>query len=56
MDLGPGAEGVAKPQRGARGGELIAAGTPEQVAKVERSFTGAYLAPLLDPQLQPAPP
>jgi excinuclease UvrABC ATPase subunit len=25
----------------------VAVGTPEQVVKVERSFTGQYLAPLL---------
>jgi excinuclease ABC subunit A len=47
IDLGP--------EGGVRGGEVIAEGTPEQVAKVKRSFTGSYLAPLLDRQLQPAP-
>ena len=36
VDLGP--------EGGTRGGELIAAGTPEQVAKVKRSHTGRYLA------------
>ncbi|MEM9350085.1 MAG: hypothetical protein AAGA47_07475 [Pseudomonadota bacterium] len=30
-----------------RGGEIVAAGTPEQVAEVKRSFTGAYLKPML---------
>ncbi len=40
LDLGPGG--------GVRGGEVVAQGTPEQVAKVERSFTGAYLGPMLD--------
>jgi excinuclease ABC subunit A len=35
IDLGP--------DGGSRGGELIAAGTPEQVAKVKRSHTGRYL-------------
>jgi len=39
IDLGP--------EGGARGGELIAEGTPEQVADVERSFTGRFLAKLL---------
>ncbi len=39
IDLGP--------EGGADGGELIAAGTPEQVAKVARSYTGRFLAPLL---------
>jgi len=39
VDLGP--------EGGARGGELVAEGTPEQVAKSGRSATGKYLAPLL---------
>jgi excinuclease ABC subunit A len=30
------------------GGEVVAEGTPEQVAKQSRSFTGTYLAPLLE--------
>ena len=29
------------------GGRLIATGTPEQVAKVKKSFTGQYLKPIL---------
>ena len=40
IDLGP--------EGGVRGGEIVAEGTPEQVVKVERSFTGKYLAPLLE--------
>ncbi|WP_338467999.1 excinuclease ABC subunit UvrA [Novosphingobium sp. ZN18A2] len=40
VDLGP--------EGGVRGGEIVAAGTPEQIATEERSFTGAYLKPLLD--------
>ncbi len=36
IDLGPGA--------GERGGEIVAAGTPEEVARVEGSATGDYLA------------
>ncbi len=39
IDLGP--------EGGVRGGEIVAEGTPEQVVKVERSFTGQYLAGLL---------
>ncbi|MBN8808644.1 MAG: excinuclease ABC subunit UvrA [Sphingomonas sp.] len=39
IDLGP--------EGGVKGGEIVAAGTPEDVVKVERSFTGKYLAPLL---------
>jgi len=39
IDLGP--------KGGAGGGQIIATGTPEDVAKNEASFTGHYLAPLL---------
>ena len=39
IDLGP--------EGGDRGGEIIAVGTPEQVAKVARSYTGQYLRKLL---------
>ena len=31
------------PEGGAGGGEIIASGTPEQVAKVKKSYTGQYL-------------
>jgi excinuclease ABC subunit A len=39
IDLGP--------EGGDRGGEIIACGTPEQVAKVTRSYTGQYLRKML---------
>jgi excinuclease ABC subunit A len=39
IDLGP--------EGGAGGGQIIAAGTPEQVAAEPRSHTGRYLAPVL---------
>ncbi len=39
IDLGP--------EGGVRGGEIVAVGTPEHVAKESRSYTGHYLAPLL---------
>jgi len=39
IDLGP--------EGGARGGEVVAAGTPEEVARVSGSYTGQFLAPLL---------
>ena len=39
IDLGP--------EGGVRGGEIVAVGTPEAVAKQPRSYTGHYLAPLL---------
>ncbi|GFO54126.1 UvrABC system protein A [Geomonas sp. Red276] len=40
VDLGP--------EGGDRGGEIIATGTPEQVAKVPRSYTGQYLKKMLE--------
>lgn len=42
LDLGP--------EGGVKGGEIVAEGTPEDMAKVERSYTGKYLAPLLTPR------
>ena len=39
IDLGP--------EGGVRGGEIIACGTPEEVVKVTRSYTGKYLKPLV---------
>ena len=39
IDLGP--------EGGTGGGEVVASGTPEEVARVEKSYTGKYLAPLL---------
>jgi excinuclease ABC subunit A len=30
-----------------RGGEIVALGTPEDIVKVKRSYTGAFLAPML---------
>jgi len=35
------------PEGGDKGGEVVAVGTPEQVAKEPRSYTGGYLKPLL---------
>jgi excinuclease ABC subunit A len=32
---------------GRRGGEIVALGTPEDIVKVKRSYTGAFLAPVL---------
>jgi excinuclease ABC subunit A len=42
IDLGP--------EGGDRGGTVIATGTPEEVARNERSYTGAYLVPVLRDQ------
>ncbi|MDU7476628.1 MAG: excinuclease ABC subunit UvrA [Paenibacillus macerans] len=40
IDLGP--------EGGSGGGTVIATGTPEEVVKVENSYTGRYLAPILE--------
>jgi excinuclease ABC subunit A len=40
IDLGP--------EGGAAGGEIIATGTPEEVAQVARSYTGQHVKPLLE--------
>jgi excinuclease ABC subunit A len=39
VDLGP--------EGGEAGGELVAAGTPEEVARTDESYTGKYLRDLL---------
>src|SRR4029079_12804068 len=36
------------PEGGKRGGTLVAAGTPEEVADDPTSYTGQFLAPLLE--------
>lgn len=41
IDLGP--------EGGDKGGEIIACGTPEQIALCDRSYTGKFLKPLLTP-------
>ncbi len=40
VDLGP--------EGGSRGGQIIATGTPEQIAATEQSHTGRFLKPMLD--------
>lgn len=40
IDLGP--------EGGDEGGRIVATGTPEEVAKVDKSYTGKYLKPLLE--------
>ncbi len=40
IDLGPGG--------GERGGQVVATGTPEEIAQVEHSFTGRYLQKMLN--------
>ena len=37
-----------RPEGGDKGGEIVATGTPEDVVKVARSYTGHYLKPLLE--------
>ncbi|MBF1331818.1 MAG: hypothetical protein HXM66_03440, partial [Mogibacterium diversum] len=39
IDLGP--------EGGSGGGTIVATGTPEEVAKCEKSFTGQYLKKML---------
>jgi excinuclease ABC subunit A len=39
IDLGP--------EGGDKGGEIVACGTPEEVAECERSYTGQYLKNIL---------
>jgi len=39
IDLGP--------EGGDKGGQIVAVGTPEEVAQIERSYTGRYLQPIL---------
>ena len=41
IDLGP--------EGGEEGGEIVATGTPEEVAAVEGSYTGRFLAELVEP-------
>jgi excinuclease ABC subunit A len=41
IDLGP--------EGGERGGEIVATGTPEEVAAVPGSYTGRFLADLVTP-------
>ncbi|MDN4608597.1 excinuclease ABC subunit UvrA [Sporosarcina highlanderae] len=36
------------PEGGDKGGQIIATGTPEEVAKVKESYTGRYLKPILE--------
>ncbi len=48
IDLGP--------EGGGAGGEIIAKGTPEQIAKVEQSYTGVYLRPYLKDKASPFTP
>jgi excinuclease ABC subunit A len=45
IDLGP--------EGGDGGGEIVAAGTPEDVVKVKRSYTGQFLKPVLDRREKP---
>ncbi len=40
IDLGP--------EGGDKGGQIVAVGTPEEVCKVKESYTGHYLAPILE--------
>lgn len=41
------------PEGGERGGNVVATGTPEQIAACEKSYTGQYLARLMEGHLKP---
>jgi excinuclease ABC subunit A len=43
IDLGP--------EGGDKGGQVVAAGTPEEIVRNPRSYTGQYLKRVLDPEL-----
>jgi excinuclease ABC subunit A len=45
IDLGP--------EGGDGGGEIVAAGTPEDIVKVKRSYTAEFLKPVLGRQEKP---
>ena len=36
------------PEGGAKGGTVVASGTPEEICKVEQSYTGKYLKKYLE--------
>ena len=40
------------PEGGDKGGTVVAAGTPEEVAEVKESYTGAYIKPMLEKYLK----
>ncbi|GAE31578.1 excinuclease ABC subunit A [Halalkalibacter hemicellulosilyticusJCM 9152] len=40
IDLGP--------EGGDKGGQIVAEGTPEEVAEIKGSYTGQYLKPILE--------
>jgi len=45
IDLGP--------EGGDGGGEIVAAGPPEEIVREKRSYTGAFLKPVLNRQGKP---
>ena len=45
--LGRGVAGVGGAEGGAGGGTIVATGTPEDVAKIKKSHTGAFLKKML---------
>jgi excinuclease ABC subunit A len=47
IDLGP--------EGGEGGGQILAAGTPEQIAAIEDNATGRYLRPVLERAVRPNP-
>lgn len=55
LDVVKGADHVIDlgPEGGAGGGQVVAAGTPEAISKIETSYTGQYLKKLLETKKQP---
>jgi excinuclease ABC subunit A len=47
IDLGPEAWPGLDPGASDGGGEIVAAGTPEDISAEKRSYTGAFLKPVL---------
>jgi len=46
IDLGP--------DGGEKGGEVVAAGTPLEISKIPKSYTGQFLKQILDPRVRPS--
>ena len=47
IDLGPEARPGLDPGASDGGGQIVAAGTPEEIAAAEGSYTGQFLKPVL---------
>ena len=54
LDVIKTADHILGPGGGVRGGEVVAQGTPEEVAAVKGSYTGQHLKPMLERQREAA--